>query len=182
MLYLNCNKDERDYFQKLVYDICKRTRLMDTRDYSHHFGTSVLRHSVNVAYVSYALGLRLHLNFNKKELITGALLHDYYLYDCHDSSCPDKKRHLFRHPEKALRNVREEMVISDRVADIIKKHMFPITLSPPRYKESFLVCIADKICAGYESVTNISGKMIRFSQREIVLPKLWVLRLAHQFM
>ena len=29
--------------------------------------------------------------------------------------------------------------------------MFPLNLTPPRYRESILVCIADKICAVYET-------------------------------
>lgn len=35
--------------------------------------------------------------------------------------------------------------------DVIARHMFPLNLTPPRYRESILVCIADKICAVYET-------------------------------
>ena len=35
-------------------------------------------------------------------------------------------------------------------ADIISKHMFPLTFNPPRYKESVIVCIVDKVCSIYE--------------------------------
>lgn len=38
--------------------------------------------------------------------------------------------------------------------DIIRKHMFPLTRFPPKYKESLLVCIADKICTVYEFFYN----------------------------
>ena len=36
--------------------------------------------------------------------------------------------------------------------DIIKKHMFPLNIAFPKYKESLIVCIADKIIALYETV------------------------------
>ena len=35
--------------------------------------------------------------------------------------------------------------------DIIIRHMFPLTIVPPRYKESIIVCIVDKGCSIYET-------------------------------
>ena len=35
-------------------------------------------------------------------------------------------------------------------ADIISKHMFPLTFTPPKYKESVIVCLVDKFCSIYE--------------------------------
>ena len=32
-------------------------------------------------------------------------------------------------------------------ANIIHRHMFPLTPIPPKYKESYLVSIMDKVCA-----------------------------------
>ncbi|MCH3916825.1 MAG: HD domain-containing protein [Spirochaetia bacterium] len=155
MLYLKRTPEEKAYFRDQVFYLCRQTRLMDTRAYYHHLGTSVLRHSINVAYLSYALALILHIRIHDQELIRGALLHDYYLYDCHEKGNPDKRFHIFRHPGKALYNSEEEMMLSKREADIIRKHMFPMTPVPPRYRESFLVSISDKCCALYELTTNI---------------------------
>jgi uncharacterized protein len=31
--------------------------------------------------------------------------------------------------------------------DIIGKHMWPLTVTPPRYREAYLVSLADKLCA-----------------------------------
>ena len=35
----------------------------------------------------------------------------------------------------------------DKEKEIIKKHMWPLTFSPPKYLESFIVTIVDKYCA-----------------------------------
>lgn len=34
------------------------------------------------------------------------------------------------------------------------KHMFPLTLQPPRYLESLLVCLVDKGCSLYETAVR----------------------------
>ena len=37
--------------------------------------------------------------------------------------------------------------MGDIERDIIKRHMFPLNIRPPKYRESWIVCLADKICA-----------------------------------
>ena len=54
------------------------------------------------------------------------------------------------HPGAALKNAEQDFDLSDRERDIIKKHMFPLTLTPPAFKESFLVSLVDKGCSVYE--------------------------------
>ena len=41
-------------------------------------------HSVAVAYYSYRLAFFLGLSFHARDLVRGALLHDYFLYDAQD--------------------------------------------------------------------------------------------------
>lgn len=54
---------------------------MDT--YVQHGTTSTLRHCLSVVHVSCAMAKKLHLHVNYENLIVGALLHDFYLYDWH---------------------------------------------------------------------------------------------------
>jgi uncharacterized protein len=42
--------------------------------------------------------------------------------------------------------------------DIIEKHMWPLTLRLPRYKESYVVLMVDKYCAFSETLNLISKK------------------------
>lgn len=84
-------------------------------------------------------------------MIRGALLHDYFLYDWHEKS-DDHRLHGFTHPARALKNAEEIFDLSVVEKDIIKRHMFPLTPVPPAYRESYLVCLADKICSSYETL------------------------------
>ena len=90
-------------FLKIYEDTAARSRLGLTAEYIQHGNTSCLLHSIAVAYYCYRLSVRFgFLKLNKRELIRGALLHDYFLYDWH---IPDKNRplHGFYHPTAALK-------------------------------------------------------------------------------
>jgi uncharacterized protein len=42
--------------------------------------------------------------------------------------------------------------LNDIEKDIIEKHMWPLTLKLPKYKEAFIVSFVDKYCAFMESI------------------------------
>lgn len=117
--------------------------------YAQHGSTTRLVHSVAVAYYSYRLAFFLRLSFHARDLVRGALLHDYFLYDAQDGD-PAHKGHWTRHPEIALENAGRDLPLTAIEADVIRKHMFPLTHQPPRYRESVVVAIIDKGCAVYE--------------------------------
>ena len=89
------------------------------------------------------------IRYKKRELIRGALLHDYFLYDWHRAQ---KRLHGFTHPSAALTNAERDFKLSDTERDIIKKHMFPLTVVPPLCREGWIVCLVDKACSIYETV------------------------------
>ena len=37
---------------------------------------------------------------------------------------------------------------------MIRSHMFPLNLTLPRYRESVILCLADKVCAVKETVSG----------------------------
>lgn len=142
--------DQRQ-FQNVLMDTIVRSRLLQSDQYIQHGNTTVLRHSVAVAWFSLYLAGKLRVPVHKEELVRGALLHDYFLYDWHEKD-ESHRLHGFRHPYTALRNAMEIYDLTPIEQDIIKRHMFPLTPIPPRYRESVLVCIADKICSAYETL------------------------------
>lgn len=138
------------YLKKQLNELAKGSRLRRTLFYTQHGNTSCLLHMLAVAHYCSKLDDMLGLNCNKAELIRGALLHDYFLYDWHDGK-PERRIHGFTHPKAALLNAECDFFLSERERDIIRKHMFPLTFNPPKYRESWIVCLIDKACSLYET-------------------------------
>ena len=76
------------------------------------------------------------------------LLHDLYLQKWEETDV-GRFRRLVIHPQLALENARA-FGLSPMEEDIIGKHMWPLTAPLPYYKESYMVSLADKICATLE--------------------------------
>lgn len=147
------NKEVEDLvFKSYLEEIMQKKKFLKMNRYLQHGNTSCLLHSIAVSYYSYRLAKRLHIRVHEKELIRGALLHDYFLYDWHQKYKPTKNvgLHGMIHPKIALFNARRDFDVNSIEADIISKHMFPLTFSLPRYKESVIVCLVDKVCSIYE--------------------------------
>lgn len=119
---------------------------------TQHGDTSCLMHTFAVAYYSMRLAEKLHIKINERELLRGALLHDYFLYDWHDTK--GHRLHGFTHPGAALKNAERDFNLSSRERDIIRKHMFPLTPKPPATRESWLVCCVDKWCSLCETFSR----------------------------
>lgn len=135
-------------------DILASDGMRREKGYIQHGDVSCYGHSVSVACESARIALRLRLGVDMSALIRGALLHDYFLYDWHD---PQKclKLHGFTHAGYALKNAEKDFELTEKERDIIAKHMFPLNPRPPRYTESLIVTVADKICAAREVLTLI---------------------------
>lgn len=106
--------------------------------YPHHRGKTMLDHVKEVAHISFLCGRRLSLDCGA--IIRGALLHDLFFYDWLREG---PRLHGFRHHTIALNNARRITRLSKKEEDIIKKHMWPLTLVPPRYPESLVVSLVD---------------------------------------
>lgn len=79
-----------------------------------------------------------------EDLVTGALLHDYFLYDWHESATAPDRWHGFTHPFHALHNAERDFDLTPIERDVIVHHMFPFVPIPPRTREGWVVTIADK--------------------------------------
>ena len=141
---------EKTDFSDLVDEISTDERCLRMKQYTQHGNVSTYDHCMNVARTSYRLGKLLRLRLNEKELVRGAFLHDYFLYDWHHH---DGRWHGFTHSDSAARNAAEDFDISPREENIIKSHMWPLTLRHlPRSREAAIVCIADKLCSAKETL------------------------------
>lgn len=130
--------------------ILESENFKQTIEHMQHGSMSVYHHSLNVARYSIAINRYFKLGATEKELIRGALLHDYFLYDWHKQH--HGKLHGFYHPGIALKNAEKEYHLTSREKDIIRKHMWPLTVVPPLCREAWIVTMADKYCSLLETV------------------------------
>ncbi len=133
-------------------DILRSRNFQLTKSYIQHGNMTVNNHCMNVAKYSLAISKKLHIPCSQKELIRGALLHDYFLYDWHDKEhIQIHNLHGFYHPGIALKNASREYDLTDREKEIIRKHMWPLTVVPPTCREAWIVSMADKWCSLMET-------------------------------
>ena len=151
---------DRRLLKETLKELNRQGRLQEEKLAKQHGSTSVYQHSINVAYLSLWLAGRLPLRTDRRALVRGALLHDYFLYDWHfkDLKKPHKL-HGFYHPSRALHNAQKEYTLTKRQEDIIKKHMWPLTVVPPMCREAWIVTAADKYCSFMETVHLHKGKI-----------------------
>ena len=146
--------EERQLLRTLIADLDRTGRLALARAAIQHGSTTVFAHCVKVACFSLFLANKLHIPVNTHALLRGALLHDYFLYDWHEKTA-GHRFHGFTHPATALKNAQEDFMLTPVEKDIIARHMFPLCPIPPRCREAWLVCAADKYCALLETLTPL---------------------------
>lgn len=145
------SKEEWKRFIVVLRETSDNSRFHECDNYMQHGSTTVKKHCINVAKTAYYLAHRLGIEVDERDLIRGSLLHDYFLYDWHENNLRNKI-HGFTHPKKALQEASRDFKLSKREENMILHHMFPLTPCPPRYKEGWLLCLADKICAAKETI------------------------------
>lgn len=139
--YLNC-----------VGDLLYSPQVQSMQDIHHHPGTSCFDHSVFVSYVAFRLARRWGLDW--RAAARAGLLHDLYLYDPRARThAQDRYQGLqcFAHPREALKNAWALCgTLTPKEENIILTHMWPLSRKMPRYREAFVVNLADKLCATLE--------------------------------
>lgn len=138
----------------LVAEIINSGEVKRMAEFIQHGTTTTLAHVIRVMRLSVKIARALPLHFDYPALIRGALLHDYYLYDWHDSTQAPDRWHGFTHPTHALKNAQRDFDLSARERDIIKHHMFPLVPIPPHSREAWVVTLADKIAALQETLAS----------------------------
>lgn len=137
--------DDAEYIA-CVEDILRNEAFLSMEQYIQHGTTSCLAHCIAVSYNSYKACQKYGLD--SRSAARAGLLHDLFLYDWHKHSPGNGfKMHGFYHPQIALRNAEKEFSLNEVEREIITKHMWPLTVIPPRAKEAYVVLYHDKICS-----------------------------------
>lgn len=150
-------KQAENIVKRIGAEVLKSDGMQKEKGFLQHGNVSVYRHSLSVAAMCILIAAFLRAKVNKRSLVRGALLHDYFLYDWH---VPDKshKWHGFHHAKRALHNAERDFKLDDVEKNMILSHMFPMNMTLPKHKESVILCLADKICALKETVTDRKSK------------------------
>lgn len=144
-----------------IDDFMANKTVLRMHEFRQHANISCLEHCLHVSYTSYAIGKKLGMDY--RTIARGALLHDFFLYDWRVTKLPEGK-HAFVHPRLAHRQAVSTVKLTKGEEDIILKHMWPVTIRLPRYKETWVVLMVDKYCATVETLGHIarsSGTSIR---------------------
>ena len=142
---MNFQKKDNE-FNNIIKDIMKNKQFKKMNLIQHH-GISRLDHSLKVSYYSYKISKFMHLNY--KETARGGLLHDFF-FTPEDIESKDRAKYFLSHPKKALETASTYFNLSDKEKDMIVSHMFPVYISIPKYLESWIVSIVDKVVATNE--------------------------------
>jgi len=149
---MKLNFSENIDFYKCIEDFLASEYVQEMKQYIQHGNTTTYSHCMTVAYYSYCLCLRLPFKYDVRSVARGAMLHDFYLYDWHYPD-PSHRLHGFYHAKASLVNARKHFQLNSKEADIIEKHMWPLTITHlPKCRESVVVCLVDKICSLAESL------------------------------
>lgn len=139
--------NDKDYLI-IVKDVLNNSEFQKRKNYAHHGDITVYEHSLKVSYLAYKISQKMK-NVKTTDIAIGGLLHDFYYNPWPEDHVKRKflEMHCFVHASEALQNSKEYFsdFLDDVVEDIIKKHMFPLNIVPPKYKEAWLISLVDKI-------------------------------------
>ena len=137
-------------FPELVRPVSEDPRCLKMKEYIQHGRINTYDHCMDVARTSYWLGKKFRLQLHEEELVRGAFLHDYYLYDWHHHEEP---WHGYTHPKEAAKNACRDFHVTPLEEGIIRSHMWPLTITrTPRSRIAWIVTLADKLCSTRETI------------------------------
>lgn len=163
-------KKEEDFLKwfNIVSNILENEEFKKRKYFKHHKTQSVYEHCIMVSIISYNMAIKHKANVENCAI--AGLLHDFYTYAWQYSKELDNidekykknllqenrhkpllKKHAFVHAIDAIENTKKYFpeVINEKIINAIGTHMFPLsiftTYKMPKYKESWIVMIADDI-------------------------------------
>lgn len=147
-------KEEIQDYQKLYESLYSDPRIKRLEEIQQHRGSNTYYHVLKVTRKAYQYAKHCKRRINFVDLITGAMLHDYFLYDWRKDRSK-LKRHGHRHPKIAKANAIRDFGVNKKVQNIIVSHMWPINCFIFHTSlEGHLVSLADKSVSIREALTS----------------------------
>lgn len=138
-------------FKRIANKILQNKEYQKRKTFEHHVDLSVYDHMLQVSSIAYLIAKKMGIEY--KQIVIGALLHDFYYEDwraiCYDDPNIFDK-HGLMHPVWALENaaINFPELMNEEVIPIIADHMVMVdALSPrlhfPRTEEAWIVAASD---------------------------------------
>jgi len=145
-------KKDKEYLS-IISNILENNEFKQMENIKHH-NTTRMDHLLKVSYRSYRVAKLFNLDY--EDVARAGLLHDFYTEEVRNCNSIKDKVLLFstKHPDSAVLNATRNFELSEKEINIIKTHMFPIDYKVPKYAESWIVSIVDKVV----SVGEFSNK------------------------
>jgi len=165
---MNNQTNSDDEYKLIVDDILSNDEFVESMKELKHHNSNRLDHSLKVSYRSYKIAKRLGLDY--VGVARGGLLHDFYLDSITDKKSIKDKVMLYtlNHPKDALDNAQNIFGVTEKEADIIRSHMFPLDISVPKYAESWIVNVVDT-CISTQEFSNKFKAEIAYTTNLLVL-------------
>ncbi|MEG2457777.1 MAG: hypothetical protein RSB41_02680 [Bacilli bacterium] len=140
-------RDKKEEFYDIYNEFYNVEKYKKLSNEVHH-GVSRLDHIGRVAKLSFSVSKHLHMDY--VSATRGAFMHDFFTLE--DFNKTGEKSSFKTHPSLALKNAKKYFNTNSVEEDVVLKHMYPVTKERPKYKESYLVSIVDKVVSLYEVV------------------------------
>lgn len=147
-------------FDDIAKDIIVNKKFLKLKQESHH-GITRYMHSMRVAKHVYKISKKMNMDY--VSATRAAILHDFFTNEEFGSN-----HGLIQgvvHPDIALTNALGEFDLNEKEQNAIAAHMFPLCMTLPRYKESWILTLVDKVVAIYEyasykfNYTKLTGRV-----------------------
>lgn len=150
--------ENSDGFLDDIHKLYHSDEVQSMKQYEQHLEIDRLQHMTTVAYMTYKICKEHSLDY--VAAAEAAIMHDLVYYDWRDGETGGWHcLHGYKHPNYACLNAKELYPeLNEMQEDIIRCHMWPLTLKPSKYKEGLVVTFCDKYCATREVLFSVSKK------------------------
>lgn len=173
---------------EIVEEILLSDEFQKRKLFFHHHEMTVWDHSTLVSFKAFLYAKTFKADI--RVCAIAGLLHDFYpwtwiyneeLEELDDGIYLEEvktkhslfKKHGFTHAKAAALNYVKyfPQLENKKITNAIKRHMFPLNIVPPRYKESYIVTLVDKINSVHElpSIKVVPGMIVnKFTHKKDV--------------
>ena len=149
---MKCRNKSEEKMMKQEKDILFSERFFKAGEVRHHYNTSVADHSERTA--AYAMRIcswlkRHSVRISEEDVVRACLLHDIGMTDEKVSGSVSFRK-AYLHPKRSEQIAKNEFQANEVQCNAIRRHMWPICLIPPKFREGWVVMAADKCCSLWE--------------------------------